>query len=562
MEKRIHMETQLRPYQQLALFHLQRCLEADAWRLYVDLPTGTGKSTIAAAFAAQRLTHGRILVLVHRQDLALQLAQTLRREGLEVGLLMEGSRTLDTPVVVATVQSLTPEATQNLLAANPIPILTMIIDEAHHAVSGSVYERVLTDIEDAAGPQLVATVGYTATPYRTDERSMLDLLPVCAFARTIPEMVQEGYLAPLTWQPVQVDLDLRLVTATYKNGELDYAATTLAWHLLRETITERIVEHAASHIEQRPTLVFAANVQHAEQLSAGFDARGFSATVISGRTGRKQRDEVFSGWRSGTIQVVCNCALLTEGIDMPAVAALIIARPTLSPGLYMQMLGRGMRRAKGKTDCLVIDVVGNQPDPRRQVVLPHVVGIAEEPEDEQHPGKQTRSRRTDPLLRSILGGRGETELALLDPLGRSQYRWTDYSHGYFATINADTIAIIDRDPAKSGLYRSRLYTQLPGYVADHRWIEGRLLPLRQQIALLHEVTRDLYQERIAGKEASWLDEPVTEKQLETLGRYQKCLPEQARAAGWTKQKASAAITYYRWRWVLLHPPDLEMEDMG
>ncbi len=550
------MVTQLHPYQRIALYHLRRGLEAGVWRQYVDLPTGTGKGTIAAVFAAQRLSRGRVLVLVHRQDLALQLSQALRKEGLEVGLLMEGICMLDTPVVVATVQSLTPEATQELLAANPIPILTVLIDEAHHAVAGSSYERVLTEIELVAGAYPVATVGMTATPYRTDDRSMLDVLPICAFARTIPEMVREGYLAPLTWQPVQVDLDLNQVATTRKTGELDYVETTLARHLLQETITTRIVAHVASRIGQRPTLVFAASVQHAHQLCAAFRSRGISAAVVTGRTSRKQRDHIFTCWRSGIIQVVCNCALLTEGFDFPGVAALVIARPTLSPGLYMQMLGRGMRTAEGKSDCLVIDVVGNQPDPRRQVVLPHVVGIEEEPEDEQHPGKQDRSRRTDPLLRSILGGQGETELALLDPLGRSQYRWTDYSGGYFARINADTIAIIDRDPAKSGLYRSRLYTGQKRHMVEHRWIERRLLPLRQQVALVHEATRDLYRDRLAGKEAPWLDKPVSERQLEALGRHDEHLPEQVQAAGWTQRKATAAISFYQWRWPLLHPPAL------
>src|SRR5947209_604791 len=169
------MVTHLRPYQRLALYHLRRSLDAGAWRQYVDLPTGTGKSTIAATFAAQRLkqTQGRVLAMVHRQDLALQLAETLSQEELEVGLLMEGSHTLHTLIVVATVQSLTPEAKQDLLVANATPILTVLIDEAHHAVPGSVYERVLAAIEHAAGGQPVATVGLTATPYRNDERSML-----------------------------------------------------------------------------------------------------------------------------------------------------------------------------------------------------------------------------------------------------------------------------------------------------------------------------------------------------------------------------------------------------
>ena len=221
----------------------------------------------------------------------------------------------------------------------------------------------------------------------------------------------------------------------------------------------------------------------------------------------------------------------------------------------MQMLGRGMRTAEGKTDCLVIDVMGNQPDPRRQIVLPHVIGIKEEPENERRPGITTASRRTVPILRSILGGRGETGLALLDPLGHSQYRWTAYRRGYFAHINAYVIAIVERDPDKSGLYRSRQYTQRPESAPDHRWIERQYLPLRQQVALVHEATRDLFREALAGKEAAWLADPATERQLNKLGRYSKHLSTQAREAGWTKREVSEAITLYELRPVLFGAPD-------
>jgi superfamily II DNA or RNA helicase len=122
----------LAPYQRLALYHLRRCLEPVAWQQYLDLPTGTDKSAIADALAAQRFKkmQGLVLALVQRQ------------EELDMDLLMEGSHTLSTPAVVATIQSLTPEATQDLLATNAPPILTVLIDEAHHTVPGLVYERV------------------------------------------------------------------------------------------------------------------------------------------------------------------------------------------------------------------------------------------------------------------------------------------------------------------------------------------------------------------------------------------------------------------------------------
>ena len=551
------MRTDLRDYQREALRHLHQRVQSGCQRLYIELPTGTGKSTIAAAFAKQRLqeTGGRVLALVHRQDLVRQLAHTFAREGLPVGQLMEGERAVGAPVVVSTIQSLTQATTRELLAAHPAPIRTALFDEAHHAVGGSDYERVLTTLDCAGDDQPVIAVGFTATPYRSDSRSMLDVLPVCAFARSIPDMVQSGWLAPLTWHPVRVDLDLEQAAITYQDGERDYAEATLARLLLHERITTRLVDHAAALIERRPTLVFAASVQHAETLAAAFSARGFRAAVVSGSTRPRQREAIYTDWRSGAIQVVCNCSLLTEGFDFPEIAALVIARPTLSPVLYLQMLGRGMRLALGKHDCLVIDVLGNQPDPRRQVVLPHVVGIDEQFADGGQEGRPAAGRRSNPFLRAVLGGQGEMGLALLDPLGRSHYRWTAYCRGYFARINADVIAIIEADPDKSGLYRSRQYSQAPDAQGEHRWIERAYLPLRQQVALVQEATRDLFREALAGKEAAWLQQPASEKQMHKLAHYNRRLAQRARSTGWKKCEASEAITYYQRHEVLFHPPE-------
>jgi hypothetical protein len=335
--------------------------------------------------------------------------------------------------------------------------------------------------------------------------------------------------------------------------------TTLARHLLNEHITRQIVAHTLPLIGQRPTLVFASSVSHAKQLAAQFCAQGAKAVAISGQTGRKQRDELFAKWRSGAIQIVCNCSLFTEGMDFPPISALVIARPTLSPALYMQMLGRGMRLADGKIDCLVIDLIGNQPDPRRQVILPHVVGIEEELE-ERSTKEPTDTKKIDPILQRILGGQGETGLALLDPLGRSHYRWASYSKGYFARINASTTAFLYRDPHGSGLYRYYLCAHLPSdKQLKCQCIGPQYLPLRQQVSLVHENTKNNFRESFAGKEAHWLKEPATEKQLSMLGRYHKRLPEYARQKGWTKLQASDAITYYQLREILLNPPEPEIE---
>jgi hypothetical protein len=176
--------------------------------------------------------------------------------------------------------------------------------------------------------------------------------------------------------------------------------------------------------------------------------------------------------------------------------------------------------------------------------------------DEQQRKQQASRREARRLLQDTLGGQGETELALLDPLGRSPYRWNEFGRGYFATVDKHTLAILDRDSSRSGLYRSRLCTRPPGQPMDHHWVEEQWLPLRQQIALLQEATRSIRHEHLSGKEAPWLSRPASTNQLQILGRFNAPLPEQACAVGWTQGEASAAITSYLWRWPLSHPPPL------
>jgi superfamily II DNA or RNA helicase len=548
---------ELRDYQQLAVQHITRRIEDGYSRLYVTLPTGTGKSVILAAVATQELEAGRILILIHRQEIALQLVQTLRQAELEVGLLMQGRRELTAPTVVATVQSLTSANIQALIEAGETPIATILIDEAHHAVEGSAYERIITSIEAVDEELQVVTIGYTATPYRSDKQSMLSLLPTCAFARDIPDMVRAGWLAPLTWEPLKINIDLADVATTRQSGEIDYVEEELADELLHTAITQEIVQQTASKIDNRPTLVFGITVEHAEELAEAFRHLGLQAAAVSGQTSRSERERIFADWRDGVIQVVCNCTLLAEGFDFPAISALVIARPTLSPLLYVQMLGRGTRRAEGKQDCLVIDVMGNQPDTSNQVVLPHIIGVSKAASEG---GREARhARATDPILKAILGADAEPGLSLLDPIGQSHYRWVAYRHGYFAMVAGDVAAIIERDPKGSGLYRSRLYTIQDGQdeqEAAHRWIAKDYLPLRQQVAQVHEHTESVAAKALSSKDASWLDEPATPKQIARLRWLDPTLARRARLKGWNKQTASDAITYCLLKETLTHPPQL------
>lgn len=192
--------------------------------------------------------------------------------------------------------------------------------------------------------------------------------------------------------------------------------------------------------------MFATSVEHAEQIASLFSQAGCSAVAVSGCTSSAQRELIYTGWHTGSIQVVCNCSLLAEGFDFPAIAALVIARPTCSPGFYVQMLGRGMRKATGKEDCLAIDVVGNNSDLSHQMVLPHIVGVSTHEELHALTDSQPSSPRlAKTLFKKIMGNQTQTGLSILDPLGASPYRWTSFHDSYFTVVSRDIVAILEPD---------------------------------------------------------------------------------------------------------------------
>jgi superfamily II DNA or RNA helicase len=544
----------LHDYQRLAFRLVLKRLDEGCSRLYVSLPTGTGKSLILAALAAHASTRGRVLVLVHLQDLVVQLVKTLRQIELDVGMLMQGHSNVDHAILVATPQSLL-AAWSTFTQASDVPVTSVFLDEAHHAVPGSLYEQILVALETAFPHESITALGFTATPYRNDTKSMLSLLPTCAFIREIPVMIKEKWLAPLTWVPLPLSLDLSTLPTTTQSGELDYSERALTRTLVQTALMEETVRQIVPRLEQRPTLVFAMSIEHAEQLAALFSQAGRSAVAVSGRTSQAQRERIYDEWRAGSIQIVCNCSLLIEGFDFPAIAALVIARPTRSPSFYIQMLGRGMRTAPGKQDCLVIDVMSNNPDLSHQVVLPQILGVSTHQEIHvPTPRQASPSRPSEALLKQIMGAGVQSGLSLLDPFGASSYGWVAYHHSYFAMMSSDVAAIIEPDKSGSGLYHSRLYTIRRGEKPLHQWIERANLPLRQQVALVHEVTGTLYHPPLGSKDAPWLRDPATDKQLTLLKDMYPKLAAQIDSAQLTKKEASNMIQCRRLRYTLNHPP--------
>ena len=333
---------ELRPYQEEA----RRAVE-DQWkdgvnRTLLVLPTGTGKTIVFSAITADRVAAGdRVLILAHRGELLDQAADKLQKAtGLQsaVEKAEQSCKGSWFRVVVGSVQTLMREKRLNEFA--PDYFDTIIIDEAHHALSDS-YLRILEHFDGAR------VLGVTATPDRGDMRNLGAVFESLAFEYTLPRAIRDGYLCPIQAQTIPLKLDLSGVgvqAGDFRAGDLDSAL---------EPYLEQIAEEMARTCPNRKTVVFLPLINTSRKFRDILNAHGFKAAEVNGES--KDRAEILSDFEAGRYNVLCNSMLLTEGWDCPSVDCIVVLRPTKVRSLYCQMVGRGTRLSPGKENLLLLD---------------------------------------------------------------------------------------------------------------------------------------------------------------------------------------------------------------
>jgi superfamily II DNA or RNA helicase len=341
----------LRPYQKAAVGAVAARYRSGDRRLLLYLPTGAGK-TVIATFVIEDLRRsnglGRCLFVAHRREILDQTARTLARHlpGLDVQV-EQGERSADTgaDVIVASVQSLLRRKERY----DPRGFDLIICDECHHALSTS-WDKVIAYFWSQAKDKTLL-LGMTATPRRSDGRSVLSLFGEPAFEISRTDLEDLGYLVPMRYFTVQGDLRLdrlELGAGDFQTGALSRIMDTAVHRALA----------VKAWLEQgigKRTLVFCAGVEHARHLADDFRASGISAETIDGKT--RERQTLLERFQAGEYHVLTNYGVLTEGFDDPGVSCILMARPTTSPLVYTQCIGRGLRSAPGKSACTVIDLV-------------------------------------------------------------------------------------------------------------------------------------------------------------------------------------------------------------
>lgn len=348
---------ELRPYQEQCLAAVRAAYRAGRRRVLVSLPTGTGKTVVFAHFPEFFAMKRRLLVLAHREELLEQARAKF--EAAQVGLsvdIEQGSRhaSENARVVIASVASLGRKHDRRLARLCPDDFYLIVVDEAHHAIAPT-YRRIFEHFGLFESDTRRMLVGFTATPYRGDGRGLGEVFEDIVFARGIREMIGAGFLCRVRGWRVSTGVDLDAVRI--RRG--DFVESQLASTIDIAERNAAIIRARADFAPGRRTIVFCVNVEHSHSVAAAFRRAGVNAAAVWGAMPGDDRRATLRSFAEGSIEVLTNCNVLTEGFDEPRIGCVVMARPTQSQLLYAQMVGRGTRLHSEKDALVVIDIVDN-----------------------------------------------------------------------------------------------------------------------------------------------------------------------------------------------------------
>lgn len=337
-----------RPYQADAINAAREHVKAGLRRVLIQAPTGTGKMVVAATIMQLAVRLGSVVLFcAHRRELIEQCGEKLEALGVHHARVLPGEYPSGLErAYVGTIQSFT--ARQRRGSLNVEAVNVIVVDEAHHVTSKNTYQKLLAEYPNAT------VIGLTATPCRTDGQGLGNVFDALVQSITYSAAFEAGHLVrPKYFAPHTPDLaGVRTIAGDYDEAELEGVMN-------QPKLVGDIVEHYARHASDRKGIVFATRVRHSMALADAFNAAGIPAAHLDGTTPLEDRQAILADLRSGAIQVMTNVAVATEGLDIPDVGAVVIARPTKSVVLHLQTVGRALRPSPGKTDCIVLDHSGN-----------------------------------------------------------------------------------------------------------------------------------------------------------------------------------------------------------
>ena len=335
--------------QKEALVALNKTRELGKNKGLVCLPTGTGK-TILSALDAKNF-EGRILFVVHNNHILKQAAAAYKRvfPNKTVGFINseENQKADKEDMVFANVSSLRDQATLSNFAVDDFTYL--VLDEFHHGAANS-YKNLLSYFK----PKF--TLGLTATPERTDGKSILQLLQNnLIYSISLSKAIERGFLVPFSYYGLFDNIDY----SNIEHNGFRYDINDLEKALFIPRRNDAIFKVFQEHASDKPAIAFCVSIEHAEKMSEFFQVKGVSCVAIHSQLSKTDKAHRISQYERGEVQVVFVRDIFNEGVDFPDTQAVLFLRPTESKIIFLQQLGRGLRLAANKANIVVLDFIGN-----------------------------------------------------------------------------------------------------------------------------------------------------------------------------------------------------------
>lgn len=324
-----------------------------------QMPTGTGKTrlftSIISDIKAWGILHSmdaKILIIAHRIELIEQISENLGKYGITHGVIAGGKdRDLSLPVQVASIQTITHHTNES--AAREIKANFIIIDEAHHSMANS-YRKLWSMYPDAK------RLGVTATPWRMNHSGFRELYDKLIVSKPIEEFIQEGWLAPYEYYSIAPNDAIKTEIDSIDEFDMegDYKVSALEKVVDTVKIRAHLLKSYQHYAIGKKGIIYSISRAHSDHICSEFSKAGVNIVRIDSETPRDTRRLYVKRFKEGSIDVIVNVDIFSEGFDCPDIEFIQLARPTKSLVKYLQQVGRGLRPTAGKTRCVILDNVG------------------------------------------------------------------------------------------------------------------------------------------------------------------------------------------------------------
>ena len=313
-----------------------------------QMPTGTGKTYLLTAVIDSFVSNNpmeKVWIVAHRRELVSQIDETVRK--------FHSYSASNTSSLLSSVKAMSIQWLMRHYDEIEEEPGMIVIDEAHHALA-KTYKEMWERFPNAK------FLGLTATPCRLNGKGFTDLFDVLVQSWGVPEFISKGRLATYDFVSIKSDgVTQRLIDSLQKRGaDGDYQNKEMDMLLNKKPSIERLYRSLEEFGKDRKGIVYAINISHAQKITKLYQENGVKAIAIDSKTPATERQQDIEAFKKGDIQVLVNVDIFSEGFDCPDVEFVQLARPTLSLAKYLQMVGRGLRVAKGKKNCVIIDNVG------------------------------------------------------------------------------------------------------------------------------------------------------------------------------------------------------------